>query len=546
VAPRPLEALLVETFGLRLLAYLCDSGEGEMEERIEGGVSLSAPAEAVLVNYLVPLAESVAQHRMEHPGLPVAFALEPLGRFDAAVGTTVGNALRAAAGGIVPEPLPGTTADHDPVKSQLFRLGRDAYPQLLAPVEEPWHVPHLLFFHHPARVGLDKALAEDDQLSRLYPDDDPGLGRRGAIFNSLGQGHSIQSVMFGETIISAAWDAATMTTEVPSLDDLFKAIDSNVDVIRAAVDGGQPQVPALLVFTGVATAGSRVIRTPWGPLRPLGEVERRASPATLEGAVSSTDADGKSVTVSYSGELVLETKVPFGLVVRPWDYMERGVPDFPSVGDTDELRRRIEGVQLAVFLAVDRPSGSWATARPAWQWLADPLSQGRAMGWADTRSSPGFMPYELTSKDCDEVASWTQRVDARWTPPVDIAVRRTLSAAHARSDAADRLVDAVIAWENLFGTSEGEPRLRISAAMAWLLEPSEDARRSRQDQIKRLYDDRSKIVHGARFDEQVIGERANDALSLARQSLQVLFRDRPDLLELADGAARSVRLILGG
>ena len=250
--------------------------------------------------------------------------------------------------------------------------------------------------------------------------------------------------------------------------------------------------------------------------------------------------------MSYSGELVLETTVPFGLTVRPWDDMERGFPDFPHVSGADALRRRIEGVQLAVFLAAKRPPGSWATARLAWQWLADPLSQGRAIGWTDTRSSPGFMPHELTPNDCKEVAAWAQRIEANWTPHVDIAVRRTLSAAHARTDAADRLVDAVIAWENLFGTSEGEPRLRISAAMAWLLEESEGARRSRQDEIKRLYDDRSKIVHGARFNERAIGERANEALSLARQCLQLLFRDRPDLLELPDGAARSLRLILGG
>jgi hypothetical protein len=482
---------------------------------------------------------------MEHRG-PVALALgRLLGRFDPAVGTTAGNALRAAAGGIVPEPLRGTTADHDPVKSRLFRLARDAYPQLLAPVEEPWHDPYLSFFDHPAQVELVTVVADDEQLSRLYPNDDPGQGRRGVMFDSLGRAVPIQSVTFGETVICAAWNAATMTAEPLSLDDLFKAIDSNVDVIRAAVAGRQPQVLALLVFTGVTTAGSRAIKTPWGPLRPLGEVERRASPATLEGAVSSLGADGESFTVSYSGELVLETTVPYGLVVRPWNYLQP-FPYHPSVGGADGLRKRIEEVQLAVFLAVDRPPGSWATAHLAWQWVADPLSQTRAIGWVDIRSSPNFMAYELTAKDCDEVASWTERVGAHWTPPVDIAIRRTLSAAHARSDAADRLVDAVIAWENLFGTSEGEPRLRISAAMAWLLEASEDARRSRQDEIKLLYDYRSKIVHGARFDEKDIGERANRALALARQSLQVLFRDRPDLLELEDGAARSLRLILGG
>lgn len=111
---------------------------------------------------------------------------------------------------------------------------------------------------------------------------------------------------------------------------------------------------------------------------------------------------------------------------------------------------------------------------------------------------------------------------------------------------ADRLVDAVIAWENLFGTSQGEPRLRISAALAWLLAEDSGARETLQSQAKSLYNSRSMIVHGGKPDESELAEPANAALTIARDALRVLFRDRPDVLALPDGAARSQRLILGG
>jgi hypothetical protein len=127
---------------------------------------------------------------------------------------------------------------------------------------------------------------------------------------------------------------------------------------------------------------------------------------------------------------------------------------------------------------------------------------------------------------------------------MDISVRRVLSAAHSRTVATDRLVDAVIAWENLFGTSEGEPRLRVTAAMAWLLGSDSSSRHELQVTLKSLYDDRSKIVHGAKFDERAMSTRGGEALEFALRSLEALFRDRPDLLVLRDGAARSLALIL--
>ena len=302
--------------------------------------------------------------------------------------------------------------------------------------------------------------------------------------NSLGRGGTIQSVMFAETVIASAWDSVLMATTSPSLADLRKAIGETVDVLRSALDGDTAKVRAILAFTGIATGG-RSIKTPWGMLRPITEDERRSAPSMLEGGVSGTDSEGRSVTVSYAGEVVLDTTLPFGITVHPWKPGEEfpAPPPLQMLSGATALRRRSEAIQLGVLLAADRPVGQWATARFAWQWIADPTSQGRSIGWTDPRSSPGFMPTELSSDECEAVESWCELVEEHWSPRVDIAVRRVLSAAHARADPADRLVDSVIAWENLFGTSEGEPRLRISAAMAWLLARSGTERQDlQQDQ----------------------------------------------------------------
>ncbi len=82
--------------------------------------------------------------------------------------------------------------------------------------------------------------------------------------------------------------------------------------------------------------------------------------------------------------------------------------------------------------------------------------------------------------------------------------------------------------------------------MAWLLADTAAVRADLQREIKQLYDDRSKIVHGGTFNETAIAEKANRALDLALSSLRALFGARPDVLSLPDGSARSLRLILDG
>lgn len=129
----------------------------------------------------------------------------------------------------------------------------------------------------------------------------------------------------------------------------------------------------------------------------------------------------------------------------------------------------MESIQLAVLLATSRPIGAWVTATEAWTWTGDPFGHGRSLAWRDTRYSPGLSASELTLDECEAVREWSTIVDTHWGTRIDVAIRRFLSAANARTDRADRLVDSVIVWENLFGTSQGETQLRVSAAMAWLL-----------------------------------------------------------------------------
>lgn len=312
----PSDALLLETFGCRLLAYLCNVDEKQVDDRFRGGTLLPEQSEAALTQ-LIPLAERLARERLDRPGLPLSHSLDLLGLVPDGADTSIGNILRLSAGGEIEQPETGLAVVDDEVKALLCRLARDAYPWLQVPLEEPWHRLHLSFFRHPSRAELQRAVHDDEQLLRMYPSEDGDLGRGGAVFNSLGRGGTIQSVVFGETLINAAWDLAMMSTSSPSLADLYQAISASVDVLRSAISGRPTETRALLAFTGITTSG-RSIETPWGELRPITDDERSSAPSTLDGAVSGTDSEGRIVTVSYAGEIVLDTALPFALTVHEW------------------------------------------------------------------------------------------------------------------------------------------------------------------------------------------------------------------------------------
>jgi hypothetical protein len=350
--------------------------------------------------------------------------------------------------------------------------------------------------------------------------------------------------MLGEMLLRAAWDAASMSRLEPTFELFSTEALRTLETVRTVARGDPTHVRALAAFTGV-TADAE-ITTPWGDLRPLTEAEKRAAPSSLSGAVTGTDAEGNQTTVSYAGELILETRLRYSVSVQPVSQVDHRSWVWPVLPGADDLRHQLEAIQLSTLFTVATPPGSVVIARPAWSWIADPLTHVRRVGGWHVRSGTSFMPYALRPTDRDEISQWCERIVAHRTPAIDIAIRRVISVAQARTDPADRLVDSVIAWENLFGTREGEVTLRLTLALAWLLEPESALKReSLQRRLKELYRARSDIVHGNPFDTRRVAELANEAFSCAVRALAALFRDRPDLLALPDGGARGLPLMLG-
>jgi hypothetical protein len=166
-------------------------------------------------------------------------------------------------------------------------------------------------------------------------------------------------------------------------------------------------------------------------------------------------------------------------------------------------------------------------------------------GWRTPELMRNLYPRRLSVEDVEEWRKWSILVAEHRQHSIDVAIRRVLLAISERNSPEDMLVDAVIVWENLFGTNQ-ETVMRVTLALAWLLAENAEERAEKQAAYKKIYELRSGIVHGSReLTKPAELEKPHEALEIALHALRRIFQDRPDLLAEKNSAVRSNRLLLG-
>ena len=502
--------------------------------------------DAILNNEQVAAAQvlqqfaSAASSTMTDPhGVGRFSQLSQLGRWQEESGSSIANALRIHAGG----ELPAFVQPSDPLRNALLAVARDIWPSLLMtpPSSRPalfWTSVPIGLYTHPMTVDAAKAFLRDRNLKKLFPGaptgrainslDLTGMSNVNASWtNSAGRGGTQQlSTLLGLIISSSHLRCLAEDGEV-SWNSLMVAISTTIAVMRRLARGETVEIPRLIAFAGLKVPEGESVTMPHGKLRPTRRVD-----------VDYLLHDSGSATC------VFETTYPLRLRdISAWEIGESMPPhNWEQVrAEQRRAQRKIDLTRLAVLLS--SPEDSFWALTEVGSLILDPTTAGGASQWSIQR--PLASNGEVNSEGSERISSWFGIVEEKHPPELDIAMRRTLTAAGSRLDPIDGFVDAVVAWENCFGTST-ETTFRVTAAMAAILETSDAAARlQKQKDLTKIYGKRSRVVHGAvDLSPQEAFTLRDSALRTAIECLRRLYSDRPDLLAMKS-EQRSTQILLG-
>jgi hypothetical protein len=438
----------------------------------------------------------------------------------------------------------------DAAEATILELVRDSYPAFLLPPDEMLPPPiwltntrvTRLLFQHPASERLQAILLDDPAFAGVFTQENDHTGRYAMTYRSTGRGGSLQLVMLPEQFLISSWREQP-SGAIPSIAEFARASIDRYRLVRGAFEGKPETVRARFAFAGIKLPSPEAREFGDVVVREATEDDRSVAPDTLKEQLTGTDQSGTTTVINYDGDVVVETQMPY--VVKVLQEPLGSTPSFPAellgLNPIEALSTRL---RFSLLLAVQRADR--VQILPTWQSVDDPLDTGRSLGWADPRQAGSLMPAQLSVA---EMESWRQWFDLLGNPDAEriaLAISRLVRATGERRDPVDVLIDSVIAWENLFGTKEGEPTLRVTASLAILLEGDLKKRRKLRTKLGKIYSLRSNAVHGTSMPTQAEIPLCYEALDVGVQAIRVLLKGRVEVLRESDGASRSLNLILEG
>jgi hypothetical protein len=440
--------------------------------------------------------------------------------------TSVGNALRVAAGGKVPK-LPPT----DGILSPLAEIARDMFPALLLePVRQPpvfgpelsitppHRELHAQMNQHPAALEFRRRL-RDDQLGQLL---EPDSGAPPYFTSSSGSGLSVQAESLPSGLIGAAAVRARLLSPAFNLATLVGEIGQLIDDLRLIQDGREINVPAAVSLPVLNCQPGLSIELPWGWLHPMDSPTLKAV------------GDGFA---PYGSLLVTTLPTTFSV----GDATAQPAPNPAGMRThAEHLERNVAKTMLTLLVVNQTPRLVPAATRIIE--ITPTFGNGwgaRAYGPDPVRGASGQLVPEIVP----EITRLAGLVETHFHESLEIPTRRLVAATSVRHDIADALVDAVVSWESLFtGSDSGELRFRISAAIAWLLADDGNRRLDLHREITRLYDLRSRILHRGVAEQDLAAQR-DRAVELGCRCLRGMLERHPELISDKD---RGKKLILVG
>jgi hypothetical protein len=544
---------LLENYGLWTLAYVLNCSVSELETPGDFTKSTSTEQDQVILHLCAILK---TRERTTPQELPNILQSELSQLIDRRI--SVGNALRGLCHGQTPR-IPENVS---PAERCLWTLTESAYPALLADYnmhhdEENISANYWSYdmYSNLANNDLCDWLHDHDNAFSDFSGDEGNLIRYAV--HSTGMSGSTQLNTLAMQVINTAWIASLHSGDEetpPDFATLFEEVRTVFEEVRNGLSTGEYRSFVLVGLSGVilpAESQSASLQgveiLPWQP------ADARFSSVFDDRYYSTSTASmSKEVQFHYHGDVVV--KIPITLKVAFPEHAEEHSSDLFRLSNElrHEINRKVRLVQLALLLSQPTiaPAGRWV-----WQTVIDPLSNGSGVAYEPKSPySNNQGSLVLTVQNVENWRIWLERFlgHEQGLKKLSIGIRHLLSAVNEREDTDDKLLDAVVAWENLFGVKQ-QTTFRVTAALACLLDQEPSVYKGKQKQLSKIYDVRSRVIHGsakaqhtkARYEKSYQTPAYESAISVAVAAYRTVLTSHVDLLACADSEKRNSQILEG-
>jgi hypothetical protein len=385
-----------------------------------------------------------------------------------------------------------------------------------------------------------EAVLRDAIFQNVFYAGNEATGQVANIYRNTGNGGGPQLVMLAEMLLGAAWRRVADDGRSPEL-FAMEAV-KEVQLARKLLSGKPHTIAACIAFAGGLLPPDARLEILEGVVRPITDADRALAPESLKGQLTGTDAAGTTTLINYDGDILLEYNFPYKIRAMKQD--SDGAITWPKdMNPPAQLEQVVMRLRFSFMLAVDRETRVQLVQ--TWRYFDEPLGFIKSMSWSDPRQGTGIVPVQLTNGEITAWGEWYKKLSTVHVDRIAVALSRILRAIAERREPSDVLIDSVIAWENLFGTKEGEPTFRVTMCLAKLLRESSADRLALKSRLSTIYALRSRVVHGGDNLRQEDYPMCQEALDIAISAVRALLTTRTDVLKLPDGAPRSAALLLG-
>ena len=411
----------------------------------------------------------------------------------------------------------------DPLMQAFSKMCIECFPVFMLPKKRNnfgfmLDIPN---FRGTVKKEFCDALLNDPDISGVFPEKEDYMKSSYQIYTSTGRGGGVQICGFYRLLIENSYTLMRMRNQF-GIADLLNCAEENLTMIRKAIRGEEFKVPIILCFKGAWLSSEDEIQAFNGTITSLHDgIKDIVHPRGLPSGVSGQPHAG----------FVYVAEVDYKINVM--DNMSTNAADkWPSdlLYNSEKIEQIAEDISFSCLMAINREE--LISVEKISSFIFDPFIYGNAVSLSMHQKNI-CTPIEMTKQEGENIIKWCDTVSKISDKRISLAKRRLQSALTERENPIDGLIDCVIGLENLFG-ERSEISFSVAIAVSKLLEKDCSKRKETFSDVKKIYDLRSKIIHGGNnaSDHDEMMMKRNQAASYLIQCFRKLYLEHEKLLQL--------------